>query len=181
MFQWFVSIFVIASGLILFLAWGRAIKAKPWIRTSASQRDWKTFRVMVLVALLCEIVLLVISLIGLPRTFAWLAGVFLIYFSVVFYFAVSFFRGVLASTEPGGEEESAVTDEMRANLAAIEGAASALRDEGAATADDLKKAAGHIVDKARSLGGLFDHSKREGKEAPPPPAEEEPPHHNKPE
>lgn len=157
-FQWFVTIFVIASGLILFSAWGRAIGAKHWIRTAESERDWRTFRVLVLVALLCEIVLLIISLVGLQRTFAWLSAIYLIYFSVVFYFAVSFFRGVLSSTEEGSGAEA--SDEMRQGISALENMARSLRDQGAATAEDLKKAAGEIVDKAREVGGGFERGKR---------------------
>ena len=158
MFQWFVSIFVIASGIILFAAWGRAIRAKQWIVTEESTRDWMTFRALTLIALLCEIVLLIISLIGLPRTFAWLASIYLIYFSVVFYFAVSLFRGLLSSSE--GTPVS-VTDEIRDDLAAIEEMAATLKEHGASTADDLKQAASHILQKAKDLGGLLGRKNKE--------------------
>lgn len=156
-FQWFVSILVIASGLVLFSAWGRAIGAKHWIKTAEGERDWRAFRILVLIALLGEIVLLILSLIGLERTFAWLSAIFLVYFSVVFYFAISFFRGVLSSTDEG---ESTVSDAMRRDLSVIEGVAAALRDQGAATAEDLKKAAAEIVDRARKVGGSMGSSKK---------------------
>jgi hypothetical protein len=148
-FQWFVSIFVIASGLILFSAWGRAIGAKYWIKTPEHERHWRAFRILVLVALLCEIVLLIISLIGLERTFAWLAAIFLIYFSILFYFGISFFRSVLSTTDEG---EGVISEAARKDVSAIEQLATTLRDEGATTAEDLKKAAEEILEHARKVG-----------------------------
>lgn len=101
MFNWFVTIFMIVSIVILFAAWTRAIRVKEMVDQSAVQREWSLLRVLVFVALICEVVLLIIALVGLQLTFAYLSGIYLIYFSLLFFYLVSFFLRAVEVSKSG--------------------------------------------------------------------------------
>jgi len=98
MFNWFSSIFMIASLVILFITWMRAIRVKEMIGEGL-QKDWSLVRVLVFVAFVSELILLIFSLIGMRATFAYLSGIYLIYFSIVLYYVVSFFLTALGEKE----------------------------------------------------------------------------------
>lgn len=108
MFNWFGSIFMIVSLVILFVTWMRAIRVKE-IAPEEVQKDWALLRILFFVAFVCELILLVFSLIGFRSTFAYLSGLYLIYFSVVLFYTVNFFLAAMSSekTTIPGEEPSA--------------------------------------------------------------------------
>lgn len=108
MFNWFVSIFMIASLVILFVTWMRAIRVKEVIGEEF-QKDWALIRVLFFVAFVCELILLIFALIGLRVTFAYLSGAYLIYFSVLLLYTVNFFLAAMSKEETSvpAEEPSA--------------------------------------------------------------------------
>jgi len=95
MFNWLVTIFMLISLVILFAAWTRAIKAKDMVKSAAAQIQWVTLRTLVFIALCVEVVLLILALIGAKIAFAWVGAIFLIFFSAVLFFTVSFFLAEL--------------------------------------------------------------------------------------
>ena len=95
MFNWLVTIFMLASLVILFAAWTRAIRAKDMVKSSAAQRLWVTLRAGVFIALCAEIVLLILALVGTKVAFAWVASIFLIFFSGILLLTISFFLAEL--------------------------------------------------------------------------------------
>lgn len=95
MFHWLVTIFMLASLVVLFAAWTRAIKAKDMVKSAAAQRQWVTLRAGVFIALCVEIVLLILALIGTKVAFAWVASIFLIFFSGILLLTISFFLSEL--------------------------------------------------------------------------------------
>jgi hypothetical protein len=95
MFNWLVTIFMLASLIVLFAAWTRAIRAKDLVTSAAAQRQWISLRVLVFVALCVEVVLLILALIGAKIAFAWVAAIFLVFFSVILFMTVSYFLAEL--------------------------------------------------------------------------------------
>ncbi|MGE3953997.1 MAG: hypothetical protein AB7F31_02215 [Parachlamydiales bacterium] len=91
MFNWLGTLIVLVSIVVLFAAWTRAVRVKEKIDMSAHGTEWALLRTLVFIAMVYQVVLAIIAIIGLKVTFAWLSAIFLIYYGVVFYFANSFF------------------------------------------------------------------------------------------
>ena len=91
MFNWLGTIFVLISLVLLFAAWTRAIRIKDRVKGEGVQSSWALLRILVFVAMLAEVVLAIIAIIGLRVTFAWMSALFLIYYSFVFFQLTTFF------------------------------------------------------------------------------------------
>ncbi len=157
MFNWLVTIFMLASLVVLFAAWTRAIRARDSMGAEV-QADWSILRIMVFVALLAEIVLLILALIGLKVAFAWIASIFLIYFSVVFLWTVNFFMtgmGTATTTTPPADLGKKATD-MKSSVSVILGMAESLRDQGADSTQDLREVSETIITSAKQLSSQLD-------------------------
>ena len=94
MFNWLVTIFVLVSLIILFAAWTRAVRIKDRIDMSTHGGEWALLRTLVFIAMIFEVVLAIIAIVGLKLTFAWLSAIFLIYYSIVFFFLNTFYLHV---------------------------------------------------------------------------------------
>ena len=100
MFNWLVSIFMIASIIILFAAWTRIIRIKDLLRTEAAQVEWGQLRILVFIALVVEAVLLILALIGARIPFAYVGAIFIIYLSYLFFHTSTFFLTSLEKRPP---------------------------------------------------------------------------------
>ncbi|MBS0622095.1 MAG: hypothetical protein JSR80_03960 [Verrucomicrobia bacterium] len=103
MFNWLVAIFMLVSLVVLFIGWTKLIRVKEIIRGTEAQVQWTSLRIMVFVAMLVEVILLIVALLGARAFFSYLCPLFLIYFSVVVLFLVNFFLSSLeaCSSKPG--------------------------------------------------------------------------------
>ena len=144
MFQFWATIFMVAAVVVFFIAWTRSLKVKDLVPAPAAKAEWDLYRTLVLVAIIAQLLLVIIGLIGLQRTFSYLSAVFIAYFSVVYYFSVRFMLGVLGEGVPKMERESG-----RA-LADVQDCLTVIRTTGESlqTADhpeDVRDAAGQIL------------------------------------
>lgn len=98
MFSWLVALFMIASIVVLFAAWTRAIRIKDKITAPDATKRWATLRLFVFLALCAEVVLLVIALLNLQWLFGLLAGGYLVFFSVVVFYLVTYFMHGISSS-----------------------------------------------------------------------------------
>jgi len=88
--------------VILFGAWSRSIEIKRHISGPAGTRDWMAYRLLMLVCFLYSIALIIVALINLPRTFAYLAAIYIVILSITFFYGMSLFRSL-------GEKESSTS------------------------------------------------------------------------
>lgn len=99
MFQFWGTIFMIAAVVIFFIAWSRSIKIKDMIKSVKAKEDWNLFRMLVLIAIIAQLVLVIVALLGWRTTFAYLSALFITFFSVVYYFSVRFLEKALGSDQ----------------------------------------------------------------------------------
>jgi protein-S-isoprenylcysteine O-methyltransferase Ste14 len=105
MFQFWGTIFMAAAVVIFFIAWSRSIKIKDMVTSASAREDWNLFRVLVLVAIIAQLVLVIVALLGWRTTFAYLASIFIAFFSVVYYCSVQFMLRALGEVKGPSDQE----------------------------------------------------------------------------
>ncbi len=173
MFNIIVALLVLIAGLTLFAGWSRALGLKRSVSTARNLTDWRTFRLLVLLSFVADLVLIIIALIGLPMTFSYLAGLMLIYLGVLFIYTINLARGI-ARVSPGPDEavlaptaaHSAAAPspmaEMRTLITTMTATAEHLRDESGKPAGELrieaiKEASASLLSQSKTLSMLINH------------------------
>lgn len=174
---WITSIFILVSAFLLFSGWARAFRLKALASDEKSQKEWSTFRAIVLITLLGYFITLITAMSSGAVAVANLLAIALALGSLATWSAITYFRSV-ANVAPGfggefpqkevpeervsadvrGVEESmrAIVRDMRSSVTAVRGSGEALRDQGAGSRDELSDVAAAIVQNAEQLNQLVD-------------------------
>lgn len=153
MFQLWGTIFMVGAVIVFFVAWSRSIKLKDMIKRA--REEWSLFRTLVLAAIIAQLILVIVALVGLRVTFSYLSALFIAYFSVVYYFSVQFMLAALGGGE-GAKEKSdeKIFKEMRDCLTIISSSGEGL--EKGDKPSDVRESAASIVSNSKRLSSLLD-------------------------
>lgn len=146
---WITAIFVIISALLLFSAWGRAYRLKSLASTPLSQKEWSSFRLLILVGLIAYLVALITIFSAGAVGRANILSIVLLVSNLCTFSAITYFRSVCGVAPGFGGEFPQVS-----KPAGEESRVTGLEESLSKLAKEIRKSAASVVTSAESMIGV---------------------------